>query len=104
MLFFVDAIACATPEDLFLPSPTPAQLFDGSLVQTPCPASLRKVSTFWVVPDSSERKNTVMLSLGREAPEFSFAICGSFHFLILPVKISAATFGVSTSLSTPSRL
>ena len=42
-----------------------------------------------VVPDSSERWQTVMSVLGSFTPEFSAAIAGSFHFLILPRKMSA---------------
>ena len=44
---------------------------------------------FAVVPDSSERWQTVMSVLGRLAPEFWPAISGSFHFLTLPRKMSA---------------
>ena len=59
---------------------------------------------FSVVPDSSERKNTVMFSAGSCAPEFSWAIFGSFQVLMVPLKISASTWAFTTSLSTPSRL
>src|SRR4051794_35614462 len=42
-----------------------------------------------VVPDSSERWTTVMFDEGRLTPAFSFAIAGSFHFLIFPRKMLA---------------
>ena len=44
---------------------------------------------FFVVPDSSERWQTVILVAGSFAPEFCFAIAGSFQVLILPRKRSA---------------
>jgi len=43
----------------------------------------------FVVPDSSERCTTVIESPGSVTPGFSFAIAGSFHFLIFPRKMSA---------------
>src|SRR5829696_1160574 len=104
MEFFVLAVASATPEDLFLPSPVPVQALDGSSVQAPLPALERNFAVFSVVPDSSERKNTVMFSAGSSAPELSFAIFGSFQVLISPLKISASTSAFSISLSTPSML
>ena len=39
---------------------------------------------FFVVPDSSERWQTVIVVPGRLAPLLSLAIAGSFHVLILP--------------------
>ncbi len=44
---------------------------------------------FFVVPDSSERWQTVTSVLGRVTPLLSFAIAASSHFLILPRKRSA---------------
>ena len=82
----------------------PAHDLLGSAVQAPLLAALRNFSVFSVVPDSSERKKTVILLLGRVTPEFSLAIAGSFHMVILPVKTSARTSGVRISLSTPDRL
>ena len=58
------AAASATPEDLFLPSPVPVHALDGSSFQAPLPALERNFAVFSVVPDSSERKNTVMFALG----------------------------------------
>ena len=60
---------------------------------------------FFVVPDSSERWQTVIDVPGRLAPLLSFAIAGSFHFLILPRKMSAIVAPSSLRpLSTPSTL
>ena len=56
---------------------------------------------FSVVPDSSERKNTLIGVLGSVASGLTLAIAGSFHVVILPLKMLAMTSGVSTSLSTP---
>src|SRR6476619_211050 len=84
----------ATPEDLFLPSPVPAHDLLGSAVQAPWLAAFRNFSTFSVVPDSSDRKNTEILLLGRFAPGFSSAIAEAFQVVILPVKIWASTSGV----------
>ena len=44
---------------------------------------------FFVVPDSSERWQTVMFAAGSLTPGLSFAIAGSFQVLILPRKMSA---------------
>src|SRR5215212_2919067 len=104
MEFLVLAVASATPEDLFLPSPVPVQALAGSSFQAPLPALERNLVVFSVVPDSSERKNTVMFAAGSWAPELSLAIFGSFHVLMDPLKISASVSAFSTSLSTPSRL
>src|SRR5438445_1592333 len=49
----------------------------------------RKVVKPFVVPDSSERWTIVMFVDGRLTPGFSFAIAGSFHFLILPRNMFA---------------
>src|SRR3954462_6313541 len=57
---------------------------------------------FFVMPDSSERWQTVMSVPGRSTPELIFAIAGSFHFLTLPRKMSAAVAPSSLRpLSTP---
>ena len=44
----------------------------------------------FVVPDSSERWTTVMSVPGSFRSGFRLVIAGSFHFLILPRKMSAA--------------
>ena len=59
---------------------------------------------FSVVPDSSERKKTLMGVAGRVTPLLSAAMAGSFHMVILPSKILAATSALRTSLSTPATL
>src|SRR4029453_980297 len=102
MEFFVLAVASATPDDLFLPSPVPVQALPGSSFQAPLPALERNLVVFSVVPDSSERKKTVMFALGSLAPAFSLAIFGPFHVLLVPLKVSESVSAMSTSLSTPS--
>ena len=43
-----------------------------------------------VVPEPSDRCTIVISVPGSFTPGFSFAIAGSFHFVILPWKMSAA--------------
>ena len=58
-----------------------------------------------VVPDPSDRCITVMSSPGRFTPALSLVIAGSFHFVILPRKISARTVPLNlSSVLTPSTL
>src|SRR4051812_35929961 len=78
---------------------TPGPFFHSGLY------AARKVVNSLVVPDSSERWQTVMSSPGSPTPEFCFAIDGSFHFLTLPRKMFA-TVGPSSlrPLATPDRL
>src|SRR3954453_21426039 len=104
MEFLVPVTASATPEDLFLPSPVPVHAFAGSFVHAPLPAAARNFVVFSVVPDSSERKKTVIGSLGSVTPGLILAIAGSFHVLIVPLKILASTSAFMVSLSTPSTL
>src|SRR3954470_6900251 len=52
--------------------------------------SARNSVKFFVVPDSSERWQTVMFDAGSFVSGLSLAIAGSFHFLTLPRKMSAA--------------
>src|SRR5881628_2077826 len=52
-------------------------------------ADSHEVKTF-VVPDSSERWTTWIGVDGSVVPEFWAAISGSFHFVTLPRKMSAA--------------
>src|SRR5919202_1890388 len=49
----------------------------------------RNAVKFFVVPDSSERWQTVMFELGRFAPLLSLAIAGSLQVFTLPRKMSA---------------
>src|SRR3712207_1227007 len=104
MQFGVLVTAWATPDDLFLPSPVPVQDLAGSSCHVLLPAAARTFVAFSVVPDSSERKKTVMGSPGRLTPEFNVAILSSFQVLIVPLKICDSTSAFSTSLSTPTRL
>src|SRR3954466_2446415 len=64
--------------------PTPAPPFQAA--ESPARDSVK----FFVVPDSSERWQTVMFDAGSFRPELSLAIAGSFHFSTLPRKMSAA--------------
>src|SRR3954447_26727709 len=94
-----------TPDDFSRPSPTvPAHLLAGAAFQADGAAPARYFSKFSVVPDSSDRKNTLMAVLGSLTPEFTLAIAGSFQVLIWPRKMFAVISGVSTSASTPGRL
>src|SRR5689334_21979373 len=97
----VDCTALATPADFSLPSPLPVHFLPGSAVQAEGAAALRYLVKFSVVPDSSERKNTLIGSLGSVTPELSLAMDVSFQVVTLPLKMFAATSGVRTSLSTP---
>src|SRR4051812_41882249 len=101
----VDLTAAATPSDFGLPSPTlPAHFLAGLSVQTEAAAPFRYFWKFSVVPDSSDRKNTLTGVDGRVAEALIALIAGSSQVLIVPLNSFAATSGVSTSLSTPLRL
>ena len=93
--------APATPAVFSLPSPLPVHFLAGSAVQTLGAAPLRYLVKFSVVPDSSLRKNTLIVVLGSVTPGLIFAIAGSFQVVIWPMKILAMTSGVRMSLSTP---
>src|SRR5215510_6577718 len=82
---------CATP-----PLALPPRLFAGQLMveslpsfQTPGAPSTRNSEKFAVVPEESERRAMVIVVLGSLTPAFCDAIAGSFHFVILPWKMSA---------------
>src|SRR6478736_2351433 len=64
----VDFTPSATPADFSLPSPLPLQTLAGSAVQFSGAAALRYLVKFSVVPDSSERKKTLIAVDGRVAP------------------------------------
>jgi hypothetical protein len=65
----------------------------------------RKSTKMYVVPDPSERCTTVMSVFGRLTPSFNFAILLSFHFVMLPRKMSARRGPVNlSSADTPGRL
>ena len=87
-----------------MPSPVPVQALAGSLVHALLPAAARNFVAFSVVPDSSERKKTVIGSPGRVTPELSLAMAGSFQVLMVPLKMFARTSAFIVSLSTPSTL
>src|SRR5665647_1792952 len=96
--------ALATPADFSLPSPLPVHFLPGAAGQSVEAAVFRYLVKLSVVPDSSERKNTLMACAGRVTPLLMAMIAGSFHLVIRPLKILAVTAGVRTSLSTPLRL
>jgi hypothetical protein len=57
-----------------------------------------------VVPEESERRAIVIAVLGSLAPGLTFAIAGSFHFVIFAWKMFAIRVGVSFRFDTPVRL
>ena len=75
----------AISEEPFLPSPEPFHALAGVSVQTSGAVAWRYFARFSVVPDSSERKNTLMSVAGSVTPEFVAAIAGSFHLVIAPL-------------------
>src|SRR5947209_16558444 len=99
--------AAATPE--FFAAPVPV----GHLTSFPWPivdfqvglTAARYLVNPSVVPEESDRWTTVIDVLGRLSPGFSALIAGSFHVLILPMKMSASV-GPSSfrPLLTPERL
>src|SRR5665647_833662 len=97
----VDFTALATPADFSLPSPLPDHFLAGVAAQSAAAAACRYLVKFSVVPDSSERKKTLMASVGRVTPGLIAAIAGSFHLVMAPLKILAVTAGVRISLATP---
>ena len=76
-----------------MPSPLPVHFLAGSAVQASGAAALRYLVKFSVVPDSSERKNTLIGVAGSVTPGLILAMAGSFQVVILPLKILAATSG-----------
>src|SRR6476620_8274219 len=94
-------VAVATPADFSLPSPLPVHFLPVSEDQASGAAALRYFVKFSVVPDSSERKKTLIGVAGSVTPLLSAAMAGSFQVVILPTKIFVATSAWSTSLSTP---
>src|SRR5882757_11259833 len=57
----------------------------------------RKSVKLKVVPEPSERRTTVMASVGSFRLGLSLAIAGSFHLVILPRQMSPSTSPDSTS-------
>src|SRR5882757_459126 len=98
----VEPMACCTPCDLALPWPAlPDHVLLGVAVYADGAAAARYFSKFCVVPDSSDRKKTVILVDGRLAPEFRPLIAGSSQLVIEPWKILAMTDGVRVRSVTP---
>src|SRR6478752_2565101 len=97
----VDFTALATPADFSLPSPLPVHFLPGAAVHTFGAAAARYLVKFSVVPDSAERKETLLAVAGSVTPGLTLAMAGSFHVVIWPRKILAGTSGVRMSLSTP---
>src|SRR5450631_3592585 len=97
----VDLTALETPALACLPSPLPVHFLPGAAVQSVGAAAARYLVKFSVVPDSSERKKTLMAVAGRVTPGLMAAIAGSFQVVMTPLKILAVTAGVKISLSTP---
>src|SRR5665647_1945128 len=97
----VDFTALATPADFSLPSPLPVHFLPEAAGQSAAAAACRYLVKLSVVPDSSERKKTLMASDGRVTPGLIAAIAGSFQVVMTPLKILAVTAGVRISLSTP---
>src|SRR5450759_2129552 len=93
--------ALATPADFSLPSPLPVHFLPGAAGQSVGAAAFRYLVKLSVVPDSSERKKTLMAVAGRVTPLLMAAMAGSFHAVMRPLKILAVTAGVRISLSTP---
>src|SRR4051812_35372160 len=93
-----------TPADFSLPSPLPVHFLPGSAVHTDGAALFSHLVKFSVVPDSSERKKTLIGLAGRATPGLTFFSAASSHEVIWPEKILAATSGVTVRLSTPESL
>src|SRR6476661_4374052 len=85
----VDLTAAATPADFSLPSPLPVHFLPGVAVHAMGAAAPRYLVKFSVVPDSSERKNTLIGSAGSVTPELMAAIALSSQLVILPLKAMA---------------
>src|ERR671924_262629 len=91
---FVWLSVADTPELPRAPTPT------GQSTATPLPTPLfhclltllRYSVRLYVVPLLSLRWMTVIARSGSDFPLFSFFRAGSFHFLILPMKIPATAF------------
>ena len=62
----------------------------GALAPAPSDAASRYFWKLSVVPDSSLRKTTLILSPGRVLPEFSAVISGAFQVVTAPLKILAS--------------
>src|SRR5262245_27256299 len=96
LVFFT---ASATPWEPWAPWPPGAVHFlPPSKVQTEGAVPVRNLVKLSVVPESSERWIVAICRFGRVTPGLSFAMAGSFQFLIVPAKILASVSGVSCRL------
>src|SRR2546421_12996082 len=101
----VALIAAEVPSLPLAPSPTPpANALPAPLVQAPLAAAVRYFWKLSVVPDSSDRKITTILSAGRVLPLLSAMMAGSFLVVMPPLKILARVVGSSARPSTPDTL
>src|SRR5664280_1857505 len=100
----VDFTALETPALACLPSPLPVHFLPVAAGQSLGAEPFRYLVKLSVVPDSSERKKTLMALSGRVTPGLTAAIAGSFHLVMTPLKILAVKAGVKISLPTPWRL
>src|ERR1700709_1034543 len=97
-------IAWATPWDLAAPVPLntgAACSLAGVAVKSLGAAAARYFSKFWVVPEASERKITLIFVDGSVALGLTVLMAGSFQVVILPVKILASRLGVTVRSVTP---
>ena len=84
-------IAAEVPSLPLAPSPTPPlKVLPAPLPHAPSDAASRYFWKLSVVPDSSLRKTTLILSPGRVLPELSAVISGSFQVVTAPLKILAS--------------
>src|SRR5437588_8882736 len=98
-------IAADVPSLPLAPSPTPpTNVLPAPLVQAPLDAATRYFWKLSVVPDSSDRKSTTILSAGSVLPLLSAVIAGSFQVVMPPLKILASVGASSVTPSIPDRL
>ncbi len=74
----------------------------GSASQTVLAVVLRYFAKFSVVPESSERCTAVMPASGSVASGLSATMAGSFHFVMVPLKMPAVVAASRCSSFTPS--
>src|SRR3954470_2478780 len=97
--------AAATPALFGLAAPTgDCRSLALPSVQSVGAAALRNDVKTAVVPDGSERVNTLTDVLGSETPGLSFLTAASSQFLTLPEKICAIVAADSCRELTPDRL
>src|SRR5918992_1557906 len=99
---------CLTSSTMFVETAAPGPtLFghacDGGYGQSDLAWAARNRVRFSEVPESADRCTGVMVLFGSDTPGFAATSAGSFHCLILPLKIFAPSEGVRVSLATPCR-